>query len=298
MHHRLQQKSGGEIVRPPWLRKRLASGKGVNEVNRLISRLSLSTVCQEARCPNQVECFKERTATFLIMGKICTRNCAFCAIDHGRPEEIDPDEPINVALAILELHIKYAVVTSVTRDDLLDGGAKHYAKTTLEIKRLNPGTKIELLIPDLKGSLDALNTVISSCPDVLSHNLETVPSLYRYIRRRADYNGSIQLIRNVKLIDPNTVTKSGIMLGLGEKVKEVLDLFDALKEAGCDILTIGQYLQPSPDHYPVMEYIHPSMFKFYENEARERGFKGVASSPFVRSSYRADKLFREGLGVN
>jgi lipoic acid synthetase len=249
-------------------------------------------------CPNQVECFEKGTATFLIMGKICTRNCAFCAIGHGRPEEIDPNEPINVALAILELQITYAVVTSVTRDDLLDGGAKHYAKTTLEIKRLNPGTKIELLIPDFRGSCAALDAVINSRPDVMSHNLETVPSLYRYIRPQADYNGSIQLIRNVKLIDPNIVTKSGIMLGLGEEVEEVLNLFDDLKEAGCDILTIGQYLQPSPGHYPVMEYIHPSIFQFYENEARKRGFMGVASSPFVRSSYRAAELFREASDMN
>lgn len=298
MHHRLQQKFDDEIERPLWLRKRLTLDKEVDEINRLIHRFSLNTVCQEAMCPNQGECFKKRTATFLIMGKVCTRNCAFCAIGHGIPEEIDPDETINLAQAVLQLHLKYAVVTSVTRDDLPDGGARHYAKTTLGIKRLNPGTKIELLIPDFKGSIDSLNIVINSCPDVLNHNLETVPSLYSFIRPKADYNRSIQLLRNVKLINPNTITKSGIMLGLGEKENEVLGLFDDLTYAGCDILTIGQYLQPSPEHYPVMEYIHPYMFTFYENEARKRGFKSVASSPFVRSSYRADELFRKVLAMN
>jgi len=298
MQNSLQQKLGKEIEKPPWLRKRLTLTKEIDAINLLINRLSLNTVCQEAMCPNQAECFTKGTATFLIMGKVCTRNCAFCAIKHGIPEEIDLDEPINLARALLQLHLKYAVVTSVTRDDLPDGGARHFAKTVIEIKRLSPNTKIELLIPDFKGSVDSLNIVIDSRPDVLNHNLETVPSLYRSIRPQADYNRSLQLLKNVKQINPDTITKSGIMLGLGEKENEVLGLFDDLTDANCDILTIGQYLQPSPNHYPVVEYIHPSVFAFYESEARKRGLKGIASSPFIRSSYRADELFREVLSLN
>jgi len=297
MQNSLQQKLGKEIEKPPWLRKRLTLTKEIDAINLLINRLSLNTVCQEAMCPNQAECFTKGTATFLIMGKVCTRNCAFCAIKHGIPEEIDLDEPINLAQAVLQLHLQYAVVTSVTRDDLHDGGARHFAKTVIEIKRLNPNTKIELLIPDFKGSVDSLNIVIDSRPDVLNHNLETVPSLYSFIRPQADYNRSVQLLKNVKRINPGTITKSGIMLGLGEKENEVLALFDDLTDANCDILTIGQYLQPSPNHYRVVEYIHPSVFAFYESEARKRGLKGIASSPFVRSSYRADELFREVLSL-
>jgi len=297
MHYSLKQKVGKETGKPSWLRKKLTVTKEIDEINLLINRSSLNTVCQEAMCPNQAECFKRGTATFLIMGKVCTRNCAFCAIKHGIPEEIDLDEPINLAQAVLQLHLKYAVITSVTRDDLPDGGASHYVKIVIEMKKLNPNTKIELLIPDFKGSVDALNIVVDSRPDVLNHNVETVPSLYSSIRPKADYNRSVQLIRNVKRINPNTITKSGIMLGLGEKENEVFGLFDDLTDAGCDILTIGQYLQPSAEHYPVIEYIHPSMFAFYENEARKRGLKAVASSPFVRSSYRADELYNDTLSI-
>jgi len=242
MQNSLQQKLGKEIEKPPWLRKRLKLTKEIDAINLLINRLSLNTVCQEAMCPNQAERFTKGTATFLIMGKVCTRNCAFCAIKHGIPEQIDLDEPINLAQALLQLHLKYAVVTSVPRDDLPDGGASHFAKTVIEIKRLSLNTKIELLIPDFKGSVDSLNIVIDSRPDVLNHNLETVPSLYSSIRPQADYNRSLQLLKNVKRINPDTITKSGIMLGLGEKENEVIGLFDDLTNANCDILTIGQYL--------------------------------------------------------
>jgi len=276
--------------RPYWLRKSLVLDDNIAWMNYNLDILSLHTVCQEAMCPNQAECFKNRTAAFLIMGRVCTRNCAFCAIEHGRPDKIDPLEPINVSMAVSIMGLKYAVITSVTRDDLLDGGANHYAQTTHEIRKRNPDTKVELLIPDFKGLIDPLRIVMGACPDVINHNLETVPSLYKSIRPKVDYTRSLKLIRDVKRINPNAVTKSGIMLGLGERQGEVLMLLDDLRQARCDILTIGQYLQPSPFHYPVKEYIHPGIFKFYEDEAKKRGFKAVASAPFVRSSYKAYEL--------
>ena len=278
--------------RPYWLRKSLVLDDNIAWVNYNLDILSLHTVCQEAMCPNQAECFKNRTAAFLIMGRVCTRNCAFCAIEHGRPDKIDPLEPINVSMAVSIMGLKYAVITSVTRDDLLDGGANHYAQTTHEIRKRNPDTKVELLIPDFKGLIDPLRIVMGACPDVINHNLETVPSLYKSIRPKANYTRSLKLISHVKRINPNAVTKSGIMLGLGERQDEVFMLLDDLRQARCDILTIGQYLQPSPCHYPVKEYIHPEVFKFYEGEAKKRGFKAVASAPFVRSSYRACELVK------
>ena len=292
----VRKKPAVQLERPSWLRKKLILDENIDWVNHNLNKLSLHTVCQEAMCPNQAECFKNGTATFLIMGRICTRNCAFCAIEHGKSDmidSIDSLEPANVAKAVLLMKLKYAVITSVTRDDLLDGGANHYAQTTHEIRQMNPGAKVELLIPDFKGSCSSLDVVMQSIPDVLNHNLETVPSLYSSVRPQADYGRSLNLIRNVKDISPDAVTKSGIMLGLGESAEEVLMLFDDLREARCDILTIGQYLQPSPYHYPVKEYIRPDVFKFYENEAKKRGFKGVASAPFVRSSYRAYELFEK-----
>ena len=291
MLNNVRKNSGIRLERPSWLKKKLILDENIAWVNYNLNKLSLHTVCQEAMCPNQAECFKDGTATFLIMGRVCTRNCTFCAIEHGKPDMIDPLEPANVAKAVFLMQLKYAVITSVTRDDLLDGGANHYAKTTHEIRQMNPGAKVELLIPDFKGSFNSLSVVMKAIPDVLNHNLETVPSLYRFVRPQADYSRSLKLIRDVKHINPNSVTKSGIMIGLGESSEEVLMLFDDLREARCDILTIGQYLQPSHHHYPVKEYIHPGVFKFYENEAKKRGFKGVTSAPFVRSSYKAYELF-------
>jgi lipoyl synthase len=286
------KKSAAQLERPFWLRKRLVLDENIAWVNHNLNKLSLHTVCQEAMCPNQAECFKNRTAAFLIMGRVCTRNCAFCAIEHGRPEKIDPLEPVNVARAVLIMGLQYAVITYVTRDDLLDGGANHYAQATHEIRKKNPDTKVELLIPDFKGSISSLRIVMGGCPDVINHNLETVPSLYKSIRPEADYKRSLKLISYVKRINPNAVTKSGIMLGLGERQGEVLMLLDDLRQARCDILTIGQYLQPSPFHYPVKEYIHPGIFKLYEDEAKKRGFRAVASAPFVRSSYKAYELVK------
>ena len=292
MLNNVRKNSGIRLERPSWLKKKLILDENIAWVNYNLNKLSLHTVCQEAMCPNQAECFKDGTATFLIMGRVCTRNCAFCAIEHGKPDMIDPLEPANVAKAVFLMQLKYAVITSVTRDDLLDGGANHYANTTHEIRQMNPGAKVELLIPDFKGSFNSLSVVMKAIPDVLNHNLETVPSLYCFVRPQADYSRSLKLIRDVKHINPNSVTKSGIMIGLGESSEEVLMLFDDLREARCDILTIGQYLQPSHHHYPVKEYIHPDVFKFYENEAKKRGFKGVTSAPFVRSSYKAYEIFK------
>jgi len=279
--------------RPAWLKKQVPTGRGFERTHDLLTGLSLHTVCQEALCPNLFECYQRDTATFLIMGDRCTRNCSFCAISNETPGPLDPAEPSNVALAVKELNLDYAVITSVTRDDLTDGGAGHYVRTVHEIKHLNPGTTIELLVPDFKGSGSAPAKVIESCPDVLNHNLETVPRLYPGVRPLADYKRSLKLLKDIKSINPDIVTKSGIMLGLGEERGEVLTLFDDLRGVDCEILTIGQYLRPGPENIPVADYIHPDLFRMYEEEARKRGFRAVASAPFVRSSYKARDLLEE-----
>ncbi|MBN2297886.1 MAG: lipoyl synthase [Deltaproteobacteria bacterium] len=281
------------LKKPEWMRKRLPLGSTTKQVEEGLSKRNLHTICQEGCCPNQGECFSNKEASFLIMGRICSRNCRFCAVESGRPEKLDPHEPGMLAEEVQELGLKYVVITSVTRDDLPDGGAGHFALVIKELSHLCPDVRIEVLIPDFKGSVPSLATVIHARPDVLNHNVETIPRLYKDVRPQANYEQSIDLIRNAKSIDGNIITKSGLMVGLGETPSEVLEVMDDLRGADCDILTIGQYLQPSKDHYSLREYVHPDTFKIYEDEAKKRGFKGVVSSPFVRSSYRAGELYKD-----
>jgi lipoic acid synthetase len=253
----------------------------------LIKGLSLHTVCEEANCPNVGECFKSRTATFLLMGDVCTRNCNFCAVRHGNPLPLDPDEPRNLAEACKALGLKYVVLTCVTRDDLADGGASHMALVVKEVKKLNPGAKVELLTSDLGGNWDALKKLLEAPLDVLAHNVETVPSLYPAVRPQADYQRSLAVIEMAKTFVPKVLTKSGIMVGLGETYEEVIEVMSDLISVGCDILTIGQYLQPSPSHLPVKEFVPPKQYQMYERKGLELGFKYVVAGPLVRSSYRA-----------
>jgi len=272
---------------PEWLKIPAPDEKSLYEMQGLIKGLSLHTVCEEANCPNVGECFKSRTATFLLMGNVCTRNCNFCAVSHGVPLPLDRDEPQKIAKACQALGLKYVVLTCVTRDDLPDGGASHMASVVEEVKKLNPDVKVELLTSDLGGNWDALKKLLEASLDVLSHNAETVPSLYPAVRPQADYQRSLAVIEMAKTIAPNVLTKSGIMVGLGEEFEEVIEVMSDLIAVGCDILTIGQYLQPSPSHLPVKEYVHPEKYLMYEQKARELGFKYVVAGPLVRSSYRA-----------
>jgi lipoic acid synthetase len=284
--------------KPVWLRKRI-TGETLEalRVEDILLENLLHTVCEEAQCPNISECFNQGTATFLILGKVCTRNCRFCAIEKGKPSPVDTDEPKRVAKAVKALNLKYAVVTSVTRDDLIKGGAEQFRDTILEIKRISPEVKVEVLIPDFKGDKEALHTVLDAYPDVLNHNVETVPSLYPTVRPMADFNRSIDLLYWTKEHNSSIITKSGIMVGLGEKEEELSYVFKRLAEVGCDILTIGQYLQPSKLHLPVVEYIHPERFKMFENMAYQAGIKYVIAGPFVRSSYLAHRGYEKILEV-
>lgn len=275
--------------KPEWLRVRLTNGTERKEVVDILKRLSLHTVCEEALCPNLLECFGRKTATFMILGKYCTRNCTFCNVTKNNPETVDKDEPLHVAEAVRDLNLKHVVITSVTRDDLPDGGASHYAAVIGKVRELNPKVIIEVLIPDFTGSYESLKTVIDAHPDILNHNIETVPRLYSEVRPMAIYKRSLALLENVKKMSTDIYTKSGIMLGLGETQEEVIEVFKDLINVGCDFLTVGQYLAPSKQHHPVVEYIHPDMFEMYKNKALELGFKYVASGPLVRSSYQADK---------
>jgi len=262
-------------------------------MRELLGRHNLNTVCQGALCPNQGECFGRGTATFLILGKTCTRNCTFCAIPaEERPPAPDPQEPQRIAEAAAELCLTHVVVTSVTRDDLEDGGAFHFAATVRALKKHNPDIVVEVLIPDFQGSLAALRMVIDSNPDIINHNVETVSRLYRDVRPQADYRRSIGLLRTVKEINPEKITKSGLMLGLGEEWNEVLQVMSDLREISCDLLTLGQYLQPSGRHHPVFRYIPPEEFEDLRWEGEKMGFKAVFSAPLVRSSFHAAELFR------
>jgi len=281
--------------KPPWLKKRLAPIQDLRKVSSILDHTSLHTVCQEARCPNLSECFSNGTATILILGRICTRNCGFCAVEHGTPGPVDEEEPERVAEAVKGMGLQYAVVTSVTRDDLPDGGASHFARMIRAVRALNRGINVEVLIPDFKGLFPSLETVLEARPDVLNHNVESIRRLYPGVRPQADYQRSLRLLKRSKEIFPRVLTKSGFMLGLGEGREEVLGLLGDLREAGCDLLTIGQYLQPRPDRLPVARYVPPGEFDEYERIGREMGFMGVASGPFVRSSFDASKLF-EGSG--
>lgn len=276
--------------KPEWLRVKIGNAKNIKKVNTLLDTLELNTVCQEANCPNRLECFNKNTATFMILGSICSRNCNFCDVQHGVPQTVNPEEPMKIANAVKTLSLKHAVITSVTRDDLDDGGAKHFRDVVQAIRKENPSVKIELLIPDLQGDLDNLKTILGASPDIINHNVETIERLYEAIRPQADYMQSLRLIKNVKKINPSVITKSGIMVGLGETQQEVTKVLKDLRAHGCDLLTIGQYLQPSPMHYPMKDYIHPNTFKKYEEIAYGLGFKDVASGPMVRSSYNASEM--------
>ncbi|MCP4719183.1 MAG: lipoyl synthase [Desulfobacteraceae bacterium] len=285
--------------KPAWLKKTLPQGGDYQRVKRLLSNARLTTVCQEANCPNMFECFSKNTSTFMILGSECTRHCKFCNVTAKDPLPVDPGEPMRVAKAADELGLQYVVVTSVTRDDLPDGGAAHFAAVIKQIKSGLPGpekgksqkVKVEVLIPDFQGDIKALEIVVYAKPDVVNHNIETVASLYERVRPEAAYQRSLDLLRNVKSLDPLMPVKSGIMVGLGETKAELTQTMEDLFKHGCDILTMGQYLQPTRQHLEVEKYYSPEEFKQLELTARKIGFSRVAAGPFVRSSYNAQELF-------
>lgn len=274
--------------KPEWLKVKYRSTDQVMEVHRLMENLSLHTVCQEAACPNLLECFGRKTATFMILGRFCTRNCTFCNVETNRPLPVDPSEPEHVAEAVAELGLKHVVITSVTRDDLPDGGAAHFADVITAVRKKSPSVQIEVLIPDFKGDHDALAKVLYAEPDILNHNVETVPRLYAAVRPQAIYQRSLQVLHQAKRINPHIITKSGIMVGLGETMDEIKAVMQDLRKVDCDLLTIGQYLAPSKKHHPVIEYITPESFNIYKAMGMELGFKHVESGPLVRSSYHAE----------
>lgn len=283
------------VGKPKWLRRSLPTGPEYENIRKLLKNHSLTTVCQEAKCPNQFECYGEGTATFMILGEKCTRNCRFCAVGHPPETLPDPEEPARVAEAVVLLKLRYAVVTSVTRDDLPDGGASLFVKTIEAIRKASPDTLIEVLIPDLQGNWDALETIINARPDVLNHNVETIARLYPEVRPQAIYSRSLELLKKVKEINLEMVTKSGLMVGLGESMDELVETWQDILASQTDILTIGQYLQPSTNHLEVQRFIPPEEFDKYAKQATEDGFPGVASGVFVRSSYKAETLYRKAV---
>ena len=277
---------------PEWIKVNLTGMRGTKKILR---QHGVSTVCEEARCPNQGKCFSTGTATFMILGDRCTRNCSFCAVESLVPLPVDPDEPGNVARAAADLGLRFVVITSVTRDDLPDGGAGHFANTIQALRKSNNDLKIEVLTPDFQGNDEALETVLNAKPDVFNHNIETVPRLYPSVRPMADYHTSLSLLKTAWAMYPELRIKSGLMVGLGEKKDEVWSVMSDLREAGCDVLTIGQYLQPRKSNIPVSEYIRPEVFEQYRMHALDIGFKAVASSPLTRSSLDAGQLFEKEL---
>lgn len=287
-----------ELLRKPkWIRARAPQGPGITHIRKILRQHQLSSVCEEAQCPNLGECFSHGTATFMIMGDICTRRCPFCDVAHGKPRPLDTDEPAKLATAINEMNLKYVVVTSVDRDDLKDGGATHYCACILHIRQQNPNTTIEVLVPDFRGRMEvALEQFAQVAPDVFNHNLETVPRLYRQARPGADYQWSLKLLSAFKVLHPQVPTKSGIMLGLGETKEEVISVMQDLRDHDCNMLTLGQYLQPSREHLPVKRYVTPDEFAELAELADSMGFANVASGPMVRSSYHADLQANPVLG--
>ncbi|RKY51982.1 MAG: lipoyl synthase [Candidatus Neomarinimicrobiota bacterium] len=273
--------------KPEWLKVKFTVGENFRDIRNIVHKHNLHTVCEEAHCPNQSECWERRAATFMILGDTCTRNCRFCAVNSGNPNPIDKDEPKNVGRAVKLMGLKYCVITSVTRDDLYDGGAEIWAETISEIKRQNPDCKVEVLIPDFKGNNDALETVLNAKPDVLGHNLETIKDLYPAARPQANYEQSLWVLKESK--KRGAITKTGIMVGLGETKEQVLELMQDAIDAGCDIFTAGQYLQPTKNHLLIDRYVHPNEFEFYKTEGLRMGFRAVMSGPLVRSSYHADE---------
>ena len=275
---------------PRWLKRNLPPGGGLHFTAELIDELGLETVCESAKCPNRMECWSAKTATFMILGNVCTRPCGFCSVPKGKTEALSADEPERVADAASRLGLKHVVITSVTRDDLADGGAEHFYQSVLAVRQ-RTGATVEVLTPDFLGKPGAIERVVAAAPEVFNHNTETVPRLYRRVRgRKSDYRWTLELLRRVKQLDPPIKTKSGLMLGLGETRDELLDTLSDLLDAGCDLLTLGQYLQPTPAHLPVDRYVPPEEFDELGRLARLLGFKQVASGPFVRSSYHAREM--------
>ena len=286
------KKQNNRAPKPPWLKRRLPTGPDYEQVKAFINKGGLHTVCQEAKCPNIWECFSKHTATFMIMGSRCTRSCRFCAVAHGPTAPPDPEEPARVAEAVHKMGLNYVVITSVTRDDLPDGGAIFFAQTIQEIRKQIPDALIEVLIPDFQGNRNALKTVLKARPDVLNHNIETVPRLYSTVRPEANYKRSLELLKQTGQYDPSIPTKSGLMLGLGERPDEISRTLEDLFKTGCRILTLGQYLQPSKQHLQVERFLPPEEFDNWRKTALEIGFSQVAGGPFVRSSYHAKELFQ------
>ncbi len=276
--------------KPDWIRVKMPFSPAVTRVRKLLRKHKLASVCEEAQCPNLGECFSGGTATFMIMGEICTRRCPFCDVAHGRPNPLDTDEPRELAVAIADMGLKYVVVTSVDRDDLRDSGAQHFADCIRETRLLSPDIRIEVLVPDFRGRMEvALDIFNDEAPDVFNHNLESVPSLYKKIRPGSDYQWSLDLLKNFKQRRPDVLTKSGLMLGLGESREELIQVMEDMRGHDIDMITLGQYLQPSREHLAVERFVPPEEFEEYGNIAKKLGFKSVASGPLVRSSYHADK---------
>jgi lipoyl synthase len=275
------------VAKPAWLKARAPVGENYHELKALARSLKLHTVCESAHCPNIGECWNQRTATFMMLGNLCTRRCGFCAVPKGRPEPIDFDEPRRVAEAVASLELKHAVITSVNRDDDILGGARAFALVIEEIRRQAPGCQVEVLVPDFQGREDAIRVVVDARPEMLNHNTETVPRLYRVVRSGSRYERSLRLLEYAKIVDAKTTTKSGVMVGLGEETHELLQVFRDLAGVGTDVLTIGQYLRPSKDHLPMARYYTPEEFAFLREEALGMGFRHVESGPLVRSSYHA-----------
>ncbi|MGH8618787.1 MAG: lipoyl synthase [Burkholderiales bacterium] len=278
------------LKKPDWIRVRVSNNSRFDEIKSILREHKLHTVCEEASCPNIGECFGKGTATFMILGDLCTRRCPFCDVGHGRPLPPDAEEPVNLATTIAALKLRYVVITSVDRDDLRDGGAQHFADCIRAVRERSPGTQIEVLVPDFRGRLDtALEKLSAAPPDVMNHNLETVPRLYKQARPGADYAHSLKLLKDFKARFPHLPTKSGLMVGLGETDEEILQVMRDLRAHDVDMLTIGQYLQPSAGHLPVLRYVEPAVFQMFERAAAEMGFRHAASGPMVRSSYHADQ---------
>ncbi|NQX90822.1 MAG: lipoyl synthase [Flavobacteriales bacterium] len=273
--------------KPKWLRVKLPTGESYKKVRGLVSEHKLHTICESGNCPNMGECWGEGTATFMILGNICTRSCGFCAVNTGKPLDVDPFEPARVARSVSLMEVKHAVITSVDRDDLKDGGADTWVATVKAIRRKSPETTLETLIPDFGGHWENLNKIIEVAPEIVSHNLETVRRLTKQVRIQAKYNRSLEVLKRLK--DGGMKTKSGVMLGLGETHEEVLETMEDLRSVECDVLTLGQYLQPTPKHLPVAEFVHPDRFAEYKERGLEMGFRFVESGPLVRSSYHAEK---------
>ncbi len=279
--------------KPSWIRSKIIDTQTFFKTKEIVNRNKLNTVCQEANCPNITECWSKKHATFMIMGDVCTRGCAFCDVKTGKPGNLDVFEPIKVSKAVKELNLNHVVITSVDRDDLKDGGADHFKKVVIETKKNNPSTTIEVLTPDFLRKGKAFEKVLEASPDVFNHNIETVPSLYPNVRPGSRYYASISLLETVKKNKPNIFTKSGLMVGMGEKKEEIYQVMDDLRIANVDFLTIGQYLQPSPKHFPLQRYYHPNEFNELKDIALKKGFLLVASSPLTRSSYHADEDFKK-----